>query len=160
MLGWLTRSPPVPIVLPLTVEHAERAAALHALAFARPWDRVEFERLLCDRSVVADGLFLGAEDVPAGFVLSRVVLDEAEILTVTIAPEARGQGYAGALLKQHFEGLARAGARTVHLEVEEGNVPALALYRRLGFQVTGQRPAYYRRPDGTAAHACTMSLTL
>jgi [ribosomal protein S18]-alanine N-acetyltransferase len=110
--------------------------------------------------VIADGLFLGADEAPAGFVLSRVVLDEAEILTVTIAPEARGQGHAATLLRRHFEGLARAGARTVHLEVEEGNGPALALYDRLGFQVTGQRPAYYRRPDGTAAHARTMSLKL
>jgi len=48
----------------------------------------------------------------------------------------------------------------VHLEVEEGNAPALALYRRLHFETTGRREGYYRRPDGTRVAALTMALAL
>ena len=40
-----------------------------------------------------------------GFVLSRSVVDEAEILTVAIAPEARGRGHSRPLLTAHLEGL-------------------------------------------------------
>ena len=47
--------------------------------------------------------------------------------------------------------------RAVHLEVEEGNRPALALYRRRGFREVGRRQGYYARPDGTRAAAITMS---
>ena len=47
--------------------------------------------------------------------------------------------------------MARAGiARIVHLEVEEGNAPALALYRRLGFGEIGRRDGYYGPPTGPA----------
>jgi ribosomal-protein-alanine N-acetyltransferase len=145
-------------VAPLGTEYATNLAAIHASAFARAWDGHEFERLLADRSVVADGLFVGRE--PFGFALSRVVLDEAEILTVALAPEARGRGSSKPLLASHLDALARAGARLVHLEVEEENGPALALYRGLGFHCVGRRQGYYRKADGSSAAALTMNLRL
>jgi ribosomal-protein-alanine N-acetyltransferase len=147
-------------IAPLGTEHAARLATIHARAFARPWSPIEFERLLADRSVIADGLFLGPAQAPAGFILSRAVLDEAEILAVAMAPEARGQGHARPLLAHHLDELARAGIRKVHLEVGEGNAPALALYRRFGFREVGRRAGYYLKPDGTRAAALTMSSVL
>ncbi len=159
-LPWFERAPTMTYAAALTSDHAPDVAEIHAAAFARPWDADEFERLLADRAVTADGLFPSGSDVPCGFALSRRVLDEAEILTVAIAPEARGRGHARALLLRHLDELARAGVRLVHLEVEEGNAPAIALYRRLGFQEIGRRPGYYARPDGTRRAAITMSLKL
>jgi ribosomal-protein-alanine N-acetyltransferase len=103
---------------------------------------------------------LGSGQAPSGFILSRLVLDEAEILTLAMAPDGRGRGHARSLLAYHLDGLTREGIRVVHLEVEEGNDPALALYRRLGFQEAGRRAGYYRKPDGTRTSALTMSLTL
>jgi ribosomal-protein-alanine N-acetyltransferase len=48
----------------------------------------------------------------------------------------------------------------VHLEVEEGNGPAVALYRRAGFREVGRREGYYLKPDGTRASALAMALDL
>jgi [ribosomal protein S18]-alanine N-acetyltransferase len=156
-LDWF-RTPPATHMDTLRPERAPRLAAIHASAFARPWDVPEFERLLGDRTVMGDGFFLGAAAV--GFVLSRVVVDEAEILTIAMAAEARGKGYAKPLLAHHLDALMRRGVRVVHLEVEEGNGPALALYRRFGFQEVGRRAGYYLKPDGTRATALMMSLSL
>jgi ribosomal-protein-alanine N-acetyltransferase len=157
---WI-RSPPVVVrVAPLTSGHAGRVAAIHASAFARPWTVQDFEDFLTERQVRADGLFLGRATQPSGFVLSRRAADEAEILSVAVAREARGRGHARALLASHLQALAHAGIRTVHLEVEDGNEPALALYRRLGFQSVGRRDGYYLRPDGSRAGALSMSLAL
>lgn len=149
-----------PRIATLTVAHAETLAAIHASAFARPWSSFDFEGFLIDRSVLADGLFLGRSRQPSGFVLSRVTLDEAEILSVAIEKPARGKGRARLLLSQHLQALAHAGAARVHLEVEEGNAPAFALYRRLGFQQSGLRPGYYTRPDGSRATAVSMTYEL
>src|SRR5688572_27005575 len=91
-LPGLHRAPIGAAVRPLGTEHAARLAAIHRSAFARPWDALEFERLLADRAVLADGVFLGRSTEPSGLVLSRRVLDEAEILTVAMAPRARGRG--------------------------------------------------------------------
>jgi hypothetical protein len=89
-------------IAPLTTDHAETLADLHGRAFARPWASFEFERMLADRAVVADGIFQTGAHEPFGFVLSRRVLDEAEILTVTIRPIA-GPGHAGPLMRHHLD---------------------------------------------------------
>ena len=90
----------------------------------------------------------------------RSALDEAEILSLALARTARGRGHSHRLLSRHLHTLAHAGIAQVHLEVEEGNAPALALYRRLGFVEAGRRPGYYARPDGSRASAWSMTLTL
>ena len=160
VFDWIRGTKPAARLGPVGTEHAARLADIHAAAFARAWNAIEFERLLADRVIVADGLFLGRLVHPSGFALSRVVADEGEILTVAMAPEARGQGHARPLMTHHLDELARAGARQVHLEVEEGNAPALALYRRLGFEEVGRRTGYYAKPDGSFATALTMRATL
>ncbi|ACA17782.1 ribosomal-protein-alanine acetyltransferase [Methylobacterium sp. 4-46] len=151
--------PPPPHVAPLvSAEHAPDLAALHATGFARPWEVHEFEQMLCERGHVAHGLMQGGR--LSGFALSRIVLDEAEILTVVIGPASRGAGLGRTLLAAHLRALADAGVRVVHLEVDDGNAAALALYRRLGFVETGRRAAYYTRPDGSRAAAVTMRASL
>ncbi|HEV2604786.1 MAG TPA: GNAT family N-acetyltransferase [Microvirga sp.] len=157
---WLQPEPALMPITPLGSEHAGALADIHAAAFGRAWGSFEFERLLADRNVVADGIFLPRARDPFGFALSRRVLDEAEILTIAIRPDCRGRGHARPLLQHHLDELARAGVRTVHLEVEEGNAPALALYRRLRFETVGRRAGYYAKPDGSKAAALTMSLKL
>jgi glycine/D-amino acid oxidase-like deaminating enzyme len=57
-------------------------AAVHARAFPAPWSRDEFAALLAQPGVLA-------VVEPDGFILIRVVLDEAEILTLAVRPEAR-----------------------------------------------------------------------
>ena len=158
LASWLPARPASVRVEALDAGAAARLAAVHGSAFARPWSTLDFERLLSERSVLADGLFVGRSNKPSGFVLSRRVSDEAEILSLAVAPDGRGRGYARLLLMHHLQDLSLQGVRAVHLEVEEGNAPALALYRRLGFREIGRRPAYYAKPDGAYACALTMSL--
>jgi ribosomal-protein-alanine N-acetyltransferase len=160
MLGWFRGTRAAARIAPLGSEHASTLACIHESAFVRPWSALEFERLLAERHVLGDGLFLGRNPQPAGFVLSRAVADEAEILSMAMGPEARGRGHGTALLGHHLDELVRAGARTLHLEVEETNAPALAVYRRLGFQEVGRRVGYYAKADGSRATAVTMSRVL
>lgn len=142
----------------LPVSAAGRCAALHKAAFAAPWSVSEFESLLADSSVVADGV--GGSSTIAGFILSRRAADEAEILTIAIDPAARRRGLATALLGYHISQLARLGVAHLFLEVDQLNAAALALYRRYGFAQVGRRPGYYARPDGTRAMALVLRCDL
>ncbi len=126
---------------------AAAIAALHRGSFQRGWGEDEVYRLLIDPSVVAHRATLGKSVV--GFILSRLVAGEAEILSVAIAPARRGRGLARSLLDLHMRRLAGLGARTIFLEVDANNAPARALYERAGFYEVGQRRGYY--PDGAAA---------
>jgi [ribosomal protein S18]-alanine N-acetyltransferase len=157
---WFRHAPTTVRIAPLEARHAPRLAEIHASAFARPWTAQDFEGFLAERSILGDGLFVDRAAQPAGFVLSRRAADEAEILSVAVAREARGRGHAHALLASHLQALAHAGVGTVHLEVEDGNAPAMALYRRLGFKTVGRREGYYVRPDGSRVAAVSMSLKL
>jgi ribosomal-protein-alanine N-acetyltransferase len=92
----------------------------------------------------------------AGFILSRMAADEAEILSVAVAARRRGRGVARALLDLHLRRLAGLGVRAVFLEVEESNEPARRLYRRAGFREVGRRPGYYPEGGGSALAALVL----
>ena len=91
-MSWLERlrlGPRQIRVEPVAYAHCERLASIHAGAFARPWGTGDFESFLSDPAIRIDGLFLGRDTEPAGFVVSRRVADEAEILSVALARSAR-----------------------------------------------------------------------
>lgn len=130
-----------------------RLASLHAQAFAASWSEVEFADLLDQPGVFA------VEEAD-GFILIRVVLDEAEILTLAVRPSARRAGLGGRLVGQGAIAAAQAGAVRLFLEVAEDNVAARALYERAGFGQIGRRKAYYAAPDGGRTDALVLALDL
>jgi ribosomal-protein-alanine N-acetyltransferase len=133
---------------------ASAIAALHGSSFRRGWSEQEVEGLLLDRHVIAHRAMTGAR--LAGFIMSRLVEDEAEILSMAVAGRQRGHGFARRLLDLHLRRLAGLAARTVFLEVDEHNVPALRLYQRAGFREVSRRPNYYPGPGGKAAAALVL----
>lgn len=127
-------------------------AELHQEAFEtpRPWTVAEFDRLLRDPKTVlcGDG---------HGFALGRLVLDEAELLTIAVPKARRRLGYGAELLTEFLDIMARRGGRVCFLEVAETNLAAFALYQRFDFQVCGRRKSYYVQPDGTTIDAVVMT---
>jgi ribosomal-protein-alanine N-acetyltransferase len=117
-----------------------RLAALHKTSFPDPWDASAIEKLLAGPGVFA---FFTLD----GFVLARVAGGEAEILTLAVAPPARGQGLGRALLQAAATHAAADGAENIFLEVGADNPAALALYASLGFARVGRRRAYYDGRD-------------
>jgi ribosomal-protein-alanine N-acetyltransferase len=96
----------------------------------------------------------------AGFLLGRVVLDEAELLTIAVHPDVQGQGIGGALVAGFLAQAAARGARRAFLEVAEDNAAARALYARAGFVAVGRRRGYFRAPDGRRIDAVVMARDL
>ena len=137
-------------------EDAASCAVLHALTFARGWSEHEFESFLTDDAVLAHVVIAGRQARVAGFVLSRLARDEAEILSIAVDPASRGRGLAKDLLARHKTALAARGVHRLCLEVETGNRPARALYDRAGFVQVGRRQAYYQHADGGRADALVL----
>lgn len=99
-------------------------------------------------------------EAPGGFIITCAVCDEAEILTLAVAPDRRRGGVATALLAQAERHLAAGGTRVLHLEVSTENTAALALYERAGYTETGRRKGYYRATDHRRADAVLMAKRL
>ena len=96
---------------------------------------------------------------PAGFVLSRHVLDEEELLLIAVAPDCRRRGLGAALIGALFEAARGRGITRIYLEMRRGN-PALGLYRNLGFEPIGERPNYYRMANGERIDAITFGRSI
>jgi ribosomal-protein-alanine N-acetyltransferase len=97
------------------------------------------------RELFAAGAFAFHHD--DGFVLARVAGGEAEILTLAVAPAARGGGLGRSLLQAAINKARALQARTMFLEVGTDNPAALALYAGLGFARVGMRKGYYNGRD-------------
>jgi ribosomal-protein-alanine N-acetyltransferase len=131
---------------PATAADAPELSAVHTEGFDDGWSAHDIASVLA--SPGAFGLLVREVGGIAGFALARVAADEAELLTLAVAPAARRQGVGAALVEAVACAAAAAGARRFFLEVAADNVAALALYRAAGFATAGRRPAYYRRGAG------------
>jgi ribosomal-protein-alanine N-acetyltransferase len=137
-----------------TLRDSPKLAELHGASFHRGWDEEEFEDMLSQRNTLVHRLRMGRKIV--GFVVSRMAADEAEILSIALAPGYRGRGLSYDLLLTHLGHLAGRGIVKVFLEVEENNQPARRLYARAGFETVGRRERYYSQPDGEQLNALLM----
>lgn len=141
-------------------EDTERLAALHAASFpAAAWSAADIAALLREETVfglVARRASAFGSRSAVGFVLMRSVAGEAEVLTIAVAPSHRRRGIARALVEEALRRLYRDRVDAVFLEVDAGNVAALALYRRLGFVKVGERKGYYAHGSVPGASALVM----
>lgn len=113
---------------------------LHAQCFPnKPWTAADFADLKksgCD--IIAS---------QNGFIVYRATLDEAEIITIGVAPGARRGGIAAAMLTIAEEDLKKRGIKKIFLEVAQDNAAARALYDRHEYKQIGRRPKYYDGVD-------------
>ncbi len=151
---------PNPVIRPLRPDKAADCARLHAADFAHPWSAQEIAALIARSTTLAAAALDPARGELRGFVLSRLAADEAEILTIAVEPALRGRGVGSALLSESLRQARNAGAKSMFLEVDENNTPALALYARFGFVKVGERVGYYRRKGGLRATAVVMRKSL
>ena len=130
-------------------------AVIHAAAFtqSRPWSTDEFARFLAQPAVFA-------VSSARSFALVRVIVDEAELLTVATHPDDQRRGHARSVMEQWQAEAARRGAQHAFLEVASDNAAAQQLYLSCGFVKTGQRRNYYARKDAMAADAVIMTKDL
>ena len=128
--------------------HVAQVAALEKLCFSEPWSEKsvasELENKLAFWLVAADG------DTVAGYVGSQTVCEETDMMNVAVHPDYRRQGIAEMLILSLVENLKEQGSHSLTLEVRASNVPAIALYEKLGFSEVGRRKNYYRNPKEDA----------
>ena len=138
-------APPDVRVRPAEERDLARIHAIERASFTDPWalegfrDTIEHQRARVEVAV-------GADDQVLGYAVAWFVSDESEIANLAVAPEARRRRIGLLLLDRILEAAASLGARTVFLEVRQSNVAAQHLYAARGFEVSGRRREYYRKP--------------
>jgi len=72
-----------------------------------------------------------------------LILDEAHVTNVAVHPDYRNQRVGELLVRCLTVNALENGAVRMTLEVRPSNLPAIALYQRLGFHSVGRRKGYY-----------------
>jgi ribosomal-protein-alanine N-acetyltransferase len=146
-------------IRPAEVADCDVLSEIHASAFRRGWSDAEFESMLVQSGVhglLAHFRGLVGRLSAAGFILYRFAAEEAEILSVAVAPDYRRRGIGRQLIEEMLRHSYREGAHDIHLEVEDTNAAAIALYRGVEFRESGRRSGYYRQGRETPGGALVM----
>lgn len=154
------RAQVVPIRLrPMRLDDIAAVGRIEADSFSGSWPRTAYERELTLNPVarylvlVREGshrpgrllrrAFRRRNSEILGFAGLWLMVDEAHVVNVAVAPEHRGRGY-GRLLVHGLVDLARREGMTVAtLECRVSNTAARSLYGEYGFYEVGVRPRYY-----------------
>ena len=110
-----------------------------------PWTKKNFID-----SYGAKNLFkvLKSENDIIGYYIALFILDECELLNVTVKPELQKKGYGAQILKDLFSECRKENIVNIFLEVRKSNSSAIRLYEKNGFSEIGVRNNYYQNKDG------------
>ena len=133
-------SPPGVAWRPMRETDLATVAALEAQIHAAPWTIGNFR----DALVAGYAARVGERD---GRIVAYGVLmlgpGEAQILNLSVVPEARRQGLGRELLRYFIDDARWLHAGQIFLEVRTSNVAAIALYETEGFAPVARRLGYY-----------------
>jgi ribosomal-protein-alanine acetyltransferase len=115
-------------------------AALEAQIHEAPWTAGNFDEAL------AAGYSAQVGEREGRIIAYGVLMlgpGEAQLLNLSVVPDARRQGLGANLLGRFLDDALRLGAVQVFLEVRVSNTAAIALYERAGFVRVARRADYY-----------------
>lgn len=119
--------------------------AIEESAYAFPWTEETF--LVCFESGCI-GFAITENGRIFGFVIIMFRLRECHVLNLCIDSIHQHHGAGRQLLQHALEEAKQKGAKIAYLEVRCSNVPAVSLYRHMGFQLIGKRKNYYPMLSG------------
>ena len=136
------------MIVKMNEGHVKAVAELEKLCFSAPWSENSVASELKNKL----SLWLVAEEdgCVAGYIGSQTCGDESDVMNVAVHPDFRRRGIAEALVNALVEELKAIESHCLTLEVRTSNVPAIALYEKLGFAEIGRRRNYYRNPKEDA----------
>lgn len=127
------------------VGDAAAMSEISAASFAVPESQAYLEHEVANVALTRYLLCCDGEDI-IGYGGYWKVLDEGQVTNIAISPAWRGQGYGRQVVAAMLALAKGEGCTTMLLEVRVSNIPALRLYKTLGFTVLSVRNAYYSEP--------------
>ncbi len=140
-------------IVSMTAEHVSRLAELEKLCFSEPWSEKSLTEEIDNPAacfLVAmqqdEVLGYGGMHTVLGYGGMHTVLGESYVDNIAVFPEFRGHGVGRTLMEALIEKARENGGVFITLEVRTSNLPAIAMYRSLGFTEAGVRRNFYTEP--------------
>lgn len=117
---------------------------IECVCFSHPWSKADLEaQLSLDTSHFLVAVCGGKA---VGYMGLQIFFGEGYVTNVAVLPDFRRQGIAEMLIEKQLEN----DMDFISLEVRKSNLPAISLYKKLGFETVGIRPHFYTSPDEDA----------
>ena len=113
--------------------------------FPFPWTAGNFRDSINSGHIC---LVLEIDGALMGYAILMMVLDEAHLLNISVAPNSKGKGWGRYLLNHMMQVGREKDGLNMFLEVRPSNVSAITLYESIGFNEMGVRPGYYPAHNG------------
>ena len=123
----------------------DQVLAIENAVHVSPWTRETFET--CIRTA-CKGWVVEENDKIIGFIMVSLQAQECHILNVCVAHAAQRQGLGQKLMEHAIQDAKRSGIGIAYLEVRRSNTRAISLYRKMSFQMIGERKEYYPTVSG------------
>lgn len=130
---------------PMQLEDLVAIMQIEPTIYSHPWSRVNFADSL-NAGHSAWVLTLQGELI--GYTLMLLVLDEAQLLNISVSKPYQKQGWGRVLLEHMIAKAKQYKATNMFLEVRPSNVDAIALYENMGFNEMAIRRKYYPSHNG------------
>jgi ribosomal-protein-alanine N-acetyltransferase len=125
------------------VSDIAQVMAIEEQVFPSPWPAHAYEYELT-KNPLAHCFKLDQDGNLIGYGCLWLIVDEAHISTLAIAPPMRGRGLGELVLLKLIQEAIALEATMATLEVRVSNLPAQALYTKYGFEIVGRRKRYYQ----------------
>ncbi len=130
---------------PMTRFDIPPVMAIEMQAYEFPWT----EGIMTDCLRVGYHCFVYEVDSEIrAYAILSIVLDEAHLLNICVAPEFQNQGLGLTLMNYLMDFTRTRKVRTLYLEVRMSNRSAIHLYQAMGFNEIGVRENYYPARKG------------
>lgn len=125
----------------MTQDDADVIAEIEAKSFAMPWSREAFWREA--QNELATYIVGELDGRIIAYAGAWVSFNQAEVMSVAVEPEFRGQGFGTILFGELIKAVKERGAKSITLEVRPSNTAAIKLYESFGLRSVGRRKGYY-----------------
>lgn len=106
------------------------------------YTRKMYEDMLatCEFYLICEDVLNNNQEEEIGFIIIQNIELECELIKIAIKKIYQNEGYGYAAMNQVIE---QVNFNKFYLEVKEDNIPAMSLYKKLGFKLLYTRDNYY-----------------
>lgn len=135
-------------IVPMQESHVAEIAEIEKQCFSVPWSENGIRAELDDKT--ARFLVCVSGDRVLGYVGVHEVCEEAYIANIAVCNGYRRFGIGEELMESAEDEARMRGCEFISLEVRKSNESAVALYKKLGYNIAGKRKNFYSDPPEDA----------
>lgn len=134
------------LIRTMTLDDVLSVCEIEKQSFSDPWGEDSFEFSIKSES---DYCIVALDEQAGrvvGYALLRCSFDVADLINIAVDRDYRRHGIGSALVSYLMKFGDTEGITDCFLEVRENNIPAIELYKKMGFEIKGIRKNYYIKP--------------